>query len=299
MPRRAPPSRFVLTLALVAGGCDHEKKDEFLVDIGVRDSSVERLPGTHTPIPRGALGEITRVGQWLDVSRRALQLASTEVLASMGEVDRDLVLPLVDIDPEGTTGQVVLVRWPGARGKDTPPKLDDAERWVLVSMGFGPDRIIDVELLQGELAPGSIERRRVQALLVAGDALQRRAPGQAFFTIDRFQTEPTGRKRKPERVATVVFALSQASAGPDLELAVEEPKRGKRHRNDVPPLVRELVVHEPGAFVGTTVALSLPDPHPLTVARALQTQQALTVRAGSGTYAIAVDGTVSRTGDGS
>ena len=286
----------MLLSAVAVAACDHERKDELLLDIGVRENSVERLPDAHVPIPRGDLATIGEVGQWLFLATRGLALAHAQVVERMGEVDRDLVLPLVDIDPAGTSGQVVFIRWPDARGRAVPPTLDEAQRWVLVSLAFGPDRVLDVELLERGALPGTVERRRVQAQLVAAKTLQERAPGAAFYTVDRFQTEPTGLKRKPQRLATVIHAIAQGDQGPDFELAIDEPRKGKQRRDEPPPVVRELAIHARGALAVDPVVTTLPDPHPITVMRAMQAARALHVRAASGDYEIAADGTVTRTG---
>lgn len=284
-----------LFLSMSPVGCDKERSEDFLTEIGVGDGRPERVPGVYTAVPRGDLEELARVGRWVDVGGRALQLATATVVDRMGAVEGDVVLPLVDIDPEGTSGQVVFIRWPGAKAKGGPLRMDDAERWVMVAMVFGPDRVIDVELLYGEVPKGSVEERRIDALLVAAAELQRRHPGQAFYTVDRFQTEATGNKRKPERVAAVVYALAQRSAGPDLELAVDEPKRAKRGKRPEPPaLVRALEVHGKGTLDADPIVVALPDPHPLTVARAMAKGTPMRVRAASGTYEIAADGAVVR-----
>jgi hypothetical protein len=285
-------------LTLVSGassGCDKERKDEFLVDIGMGGAVTERLPGIYAAVPRGDLEEMTRVGRWLDLGARALELATVTVVDRMGTVDADVVMPLVDIDPEGTSGQVVFIRWPNGKRSTAPLRVEDAQRWVMVAMMFGPDRVIDLELLQGEVPRGSVEERRIGALLVAAAELQRRAPKAAFYTVDRFQAEPTGNKKKPQRVATVVFALAQDDAGPDLELATDEPRKPKRDkRPELPPLVRALEVHPRGALASDPIVVALPDPHPLTVTRGMRSGRVSHVRAESGTYEIAADGTVVR-----
>ncbi len=289
--------RCVLGLAVLMplAACDKERTEDFLTEIGVGDGRPEQLPGVYTPVPRGDLEELARVGRWVDVGGRALELATATVIDRMGTVDGDVILPLVDIDPEGTSGQVVFIRWPGAKANAGPLRMDDAERWVMVAMMFGPDRVIDVELLYGEVPGGSVEERRIDALLVVAAELQRRHPGQAFYTVDRFQAEPTGNKRKPQRIATVVYALAQGSGGPDLELATEEPRKPKRGKRPEPPaLVRALEVHGKGVLDADPIVVALPDPHPLTVARAMAKGTPTRVRAASGTYEVAVDGAVVR-----
>ncbi len=286
---------FVVLATAFTLGCDRERKHEFLTEIGVGDGTPERLPGIYAAVARGDLDELARVGQWLQRSAQGLELATATVIERMGAVDNDVVLPLVDIDPGGGSGQVVFIRWPGGKTSGKPLLIENAERWVLVAMTLAPDRVIDVELLHGEVPKGSVEERRIGALLVAATELQRNAPGAAYFTIDRFQAEPTGNKRKPQRIATVVYALAQDPAGPDYELAADEPRKPKRKkRPELPALVRGVEIHARGLFDADPVIVALPDPHPLTVARAMHLGRTLQVQAQSGTYEIAVTGLVSR-----
>jgi len=292
---------FGLVLAvLVAQGCDQEKKSEYPeLEIGIGDGDPDPPPGVFVPIGRGDLAEIAKVGQWLHLGARALELADATVVDRMGTVDADVVLPLVDIDPAGTSGQVVFVRWPAAKASKGPLLVEDAERWVLVAMMFGPDRVIDVELLEGEIEKDSVEERRIAAMLVAATELQKHAAGAAFFTVDRFQAEPTGDKRKPQRVATVVYALAQDQNGPDLEVVIDEAKRSKPHNRNkkrAPPplLVRATVVHPKGALAASPATIAADDPHPLTVTRAMRSGKPMQIGTASGRYEITADGTVAR-----
>lgn len=290
--------RFAIALAMVAAtGCEKKEEESIYPDaeIGLGDGDPDPPPGVHVPIGRGDLVEIAKVGRWVDVGARALKLADATVVEQMGSVEADVVLPIVDIDPAGTSGQVVFVRWPGARASKAELLVENAQRWVLVAMTFGPDKVLDVELLEGEVEKGSVEERRIGALLVAAKQLQAQAPGQAFYTVDRFQAEETGNKRKPERVATVVHALALADDGPDLEVVLDEPKRPKKNKWSEPPtLVRTTMVHPKGALAGSAPAIALDDPHPLTVARAMRSGQPMQIATKSGSYAIAADGTIER-----
>jgi hypothetical protein len=207
------------------------------------------------------------------------------------------VLPLVDIDPGGASGQVVFVRWPNSALSQEPLKAAQAQRWVMVALTLEPERVIDVELLHGEPATGSDEARRIEALLVGAAALQREAPKQAFYTVDRFVEEPVQEKKRRSRIATVIYALAQDPQGPDLELGVEEHDKRAKHP---PALLRAHAIHARGALAADPVAVQWPDPHPLSVARALErdpTAGPLAVRVASGLYRIARgDGRVERVG---
>lgn len=281
-----------MTSALLLA-CDPEKKEEFLTDIGMGDGRPERLPGVYSTIPRGDLEEIARVGAWVARGAHALELASKAVEERMGKVAGDVVLPVVDVDPGGLSGQVVFVRWPGAAVMGGQLRVEDAQRWVLVALAFEPDRVIDVELLQGEIARGSVEERRVGALIVAGTELARREPATPFFTVDRFQAEVTGEKRSPQRTRTIVHALAQDDGGPDFEIAVEPPKKTKPKKPAaIPEVARVIEVHRSGSLAADPIAIDLADPHPLTAARAIRGNRVLHVASQSGTYEITAAGVV-------
>jgi hypothetical protein len=291
--------RLAFVLAVLAAiGCEKKKEESEFPggEIGVGDGDPDPPPGVYPPIGRGNLAEIANVGRWLELGARALALADKTVVDRMGTVDADVVMPIVDIDPAGTSGQVVFVRWPGAKAKEGPLRVEDAQRWVLVALTFGPDRVLDVELLEGEVERGSVEERRINALLVAGSELQKQAAGQAFFTVDRMQIEQTGEKRRPERVATVVYALALADDGPDLEVVLDEPKRLKSTKKppEPPALVRTTMVHPKGALAASSPSIALDDPHPLTVTRAMRSGQPMQIVTKSGAYAIAADGAIER-----
>lgn len=290
-------ARFVLVGITITAplACDHEKKEEFLGDIGMGDGRPERLPGIYSTIPRGDLDEIGKVGVWVATGAHALELASKAVEERMGKVAGDVVLPIVDIDPAGTSGQVVFVRWPGAAITGGQLRVEDAQRWVLVALAFEPDRVIDVELLQGAIARGSVEERRVGALIVAGTELAKREPATPFFTVDRFQAEATGEKRTPQRTRTVVHALAQDDGGPDFEIAIEPPKKTKPKKPPaIPEVARVIEVHRSGTLAADPVAIDLPDPHPLSAARAIRSKRLLHVATQSGTYDVTADGVVTR-----
>ncbi len=289
----------MLSLAVLSAfGCKRQARDEEeLVEIGVGDASNERALGVHAPVGRGDLVAIAETGRWLHLARRAIELGDAAVVERMGNIEGDVLLPLVDIDPGGASGQVVFVRWPGARGKSEPLLVADAQRWVLVALSFAPERVIDVELLHGAPEPGSAEARRIEALVVGAEALQREAAGQAFFTVDRLVEEPVVEKKRRTKIVTVIYALAANDEGPDYELAIDEPsKRGKK----APAVLRVEPIHPRRALKADPVLVQWPDPHPLTVARALERDpkaEPLAVRVHSGLYRVApVDGTLERIG---
>lgn len=286
----------LLVVATALFACKRQQHEEELVDLGVIDNTTDSAPGIHPRVGRGDLAAIADTGRWVDQAARALDLADDAVVERMGRLADDVVMPLVDIDPGGASGQVIFVRWPGAAKSGAELRATGAQRWVLVALMLDPPRIVDVELLHGHPEPDGNEARRIDALLVAGQALQREAKGQAFYTVDRFVEEPVQEKKRRSKVVSVVYALAQNEAGPDLEIAIDEPaKRGKP-----PLLLRAQVVHPKGTLQADPVVVQWPDPHPLTVARALERDpqgKPLSVRVQSGLYAVSTsDGTVERVG---
>ena len=296
MNRVVRRSLALIVVALALATCKRQQHEEEFVDIGVIDNSTDAAPGIHPKIGRGDLAAIADAGRWVDQAARALDIADEAVVARMGKLTHDVVLPLVDIDPGGASGQVIFVRFPNAVNSDAPLRGADAQRWVMVALMLDPPRVVDVELLHGNPEPNGTEARRIDALLIAGAALQSQATGQAFYTVDRFVEEPVEEKKRRSKIVSIVYALAQNEEGPDLEIAVDEPaKRGKP-----PALLRAQIVHPKGTLQADPVVVQWPDPHPLTVARALERDpegKPLSVRVQSGLYAVSTkDGAVERVG---
>ncbi len=282
----------VLALTCVFGACKHTvaKDDESFADLGVGGNESDARPiGIHAPIARGDLATIGELGRWTWDAMRALELAHAAVVERMGATAGDVVLPIIDIDPGGKSAQVVMLRWQG-RGAG-PLRVSDARRWVMVSLLLTPDRVLDVELLTGEVVPGSVEARRAEVLLVAADALQHTVRDQAFFTVDRFVAEPSGDKRRRERTVGVVHALAAGGDGPDIEIVVRESTR-----KQAAAVLRSFVVHAEGVPQKDPIEVGLDDPHPMSVARALERGGESVVRARSGEYLVTAEATVVRRG---
>lgn len=282
-----------LLLALVCSSAPSCKRlgdddENVFADLGVGDGAARERPlGVHAPIPRGDLAQIGELGRSTWDAMRALELAHAAVVERMGATDGDVILPIVDIDPGGKSAQVVMLRWQGrTRG---PLPVAEAQRWVMVSLLLAPDRVLDVELLAGEVEPGSVEFRRAEALVVAADALQHTARDASFFTVDRFVVEPTGEKRPRERTVGVIYAVAASGDGPDIEIVV-----GEKTRKRPAAVLRSFVVHPEGVPGRDPIEVGLDDPHPMSVARALQRGGEHVVRARSGEYLVAADGTVVR-----
>jgi len=205
---------------------------------------------------------------------RALTLGWAE--AQRVGIGRDeVVLPVVEVDPGLRSGQVVFVRWP----KPTPPKPKPksasasaeekplsaaaAHPWLMVSVLLGPDGVVDVELLSGDLVePSSPRAKRVEVLLVAARALP--AEGRPFrmFAVEEVVGAVSGPGQK---TVTRVYALSSAPTGPDLELVVDKPRR-----RDPLQVVQKVSVHAAGAVSDDRIVLESSWPAAATVVRALQ-----------------------------
>jgi hypothetical protein len=190
---------------------------------------------------------------------RALRLGYERGLSRVG-VDADVVLPLVDVDPGGKSAQVVFVRWTGPEAKKL--QIEDARRWVLVSILLDPDKVLDVELLDGKIEPGSHDARRVRSLLAAARHLSSAAPGDLFHLMDLYERSDAS-DSKSKTVARV-YALSADGDGPDLEVVVDEIKK----KNE-PLVLGDVMVHPRGKGIASPIVTATKVPTPATVARAL------------------------------
>jgi hypothetical protein len=276
----------------LAAGCptkpDAEKGPE-LPDVGIGGASDEAPVGLDRPIARGDLVRVAEVGRWLHAAEHAVEFATAHAVTPRGDFANDLVLPLVDVDPGATSAQVVFVRVPGGKAAiqlaaGEPPQLAIAERWMMVSLLLGPDKVLDTQVLHGKVAPASDEGVRVAALLAATIELERLAPGQAFHRFDRRMVPPPPEKKKDAArgFVTMVYALAVGPDGPDLEIVVDFPKP-----KGLPPVLRHDVVHTSGAFARAPLELRHPEPSPLTVARAMRHPDAnVMVQAQDGRYEV-------------
>ncbi|HET6583158.1 MAG TPA: hypothetical protein VFG69_06920 [Nannocystaceae bacterium] len=288
--------RCTLIACVLATGCpqkhDADKGPE-LPDVGIGGSSDAPPPGLDRPPARGDLRKVAELGRWLHASEHAVEIAVAHAVTPRGTFAEDLVLPLVDVDPGGQSAQVLFVRWPGAASASEPPEVAAGERWMSVSLLMAPDRVLDTQVLHGNVVPASDEGVRVAALLAAAYELRRVAPGHAFREFDRRLVPPPAKTKKEASRAfvTAVYALARAPEGPDLELVVDAPAR-----KGLPAILQHDVVHASGAFDeaddaqgsgGAPLVLLRPEPSPLTVARALRHPDAnVMVHAQDGRYEV-------------
>jgi hypothetical protein len=271
----------------LATGCPKKTDDEKgpeLPDVGIGGATDAPPPGLDRPIARGDLSHVAEVGRWLHAAEHAVAVATAHAVTPRGTFDDDIILPLVDVDPGGTSAQVLFVRWPGAAKSSEPPAVAAGERWMTVSLMLSPDKVLDTQVLHDKVAPATDEGVRVAALLAAMFELRRVAPGHSFVGFDRRLVAPAPKKKKEaaRTFVTAVYALAVAEGGPDLEIVVDAPPR-----KGLPPILRNDVVHASGAFEQATLELDRPEPSPLTVARALRHPDAnVMVHARDGRYAV-------------
>jgi hypothetical protein len=264
---RALAAGLFATLLILGAACATSKDAEG--DLGTSGASADKhAPGIYTPVSAGDLEGIAERGRLLYDMERSLILGYERGLFKVGDPGTDTVLPLVDVDAGGRSGQVVFVRWmhediPDASNLD-PAK---AQRWLLVSLVLWPDNVLDVEQLTGYVAERSNEFYRIAGLLVAARKASELVPDQMFhmhalLEEARSKDKRPGRGRK--KLQLVVYLLSAERGGVDLEMTLEIPKKG-------PPVILAVKTpHEAGDVGDKMVHTRLQEPGPLTVMRVLQ-----------------------------
>lgn len=264
-----------LVPALLLGGsaCVRMAKEgDDLEGLGLRGASSEPPPGLVRTVSPDDPVAVHERGRLLYQLEKALVMAYEEGMASVGDPGTDAVLPLVDVDPGGRSAQVAFVRWrPTADGQRPPLSSSTAEKWLLVSMLLTPDRVVDVEILQGAVPQGSHLATRIDTVVAAAGRARELAPGAVFHLLDLYEEAPAkagegkGKaKGGGTRIQGRVYALA-AGEGPDLELVVGLPQRRQ------PAAVTEAtVVHATGVIWQDPMVIDTPAPGPITVARAMQ-----------------------------
>lgn len=233
--------------------------------IGVGGASSEPPPGVLRPVAPDDLVSVHDRGRLVHQLEKALRMGYVDGMMTVGSPGTDAVLPLVDVDPGGRSAQAMFVRWrPGTDGQRPPLSAATAERWLLVSMLLTPDRVVDVEILQGPVPAGSHLAARIDTVLAAAERVRALAPGTMVHLLDLYEevSVDPGRPAKGTMLAGRVYALSADGDGPDLELVVAPPERRK------PAVVTQAAVVHPDAD-GNPLRIETPTPGPLTVARAM------------------------------
>jgi hypothetical protein len=287
-----------IALAVLAPACIRMATEEDdLAEVGLRNPSSEPPPGLLRPVAPDDLVSVHDRGRLLHQLEKTLRMGYVDGMMTVGDAGTDAVLPLVDVDPGGRSAQAMFVRWrPGADGKLPALSAATAERWLLVSMLLTPDRVVDVEILQGPVEEGSHLASRIDILVAAAERARTLAPGAMFHLLDVYEEVPVDPK-KPIKGSTIqgrVYALSADADGPDLELVVRPPQRRKP-----PTVTAATVVHASAA--ADPLQIETPTPGPVTVARALLRgldAGSITVRSPQGDWVVAAGTGLMRRADG-
>jgi hypothetical protein len=264
---RALTAGLLTTVLTLGSACATSKDAEG--DLGTSDAAADKhTPGIYMPLSAGDLQATAERGRLLYDMERSLILGYERGLFRVGDPGTDAVMPLVDVDAGGRSGQVVFVRW---KDEDVPDasNLDPtkAQRWLLVSLVLWPDNVLDVEQLTGYVAKGGSERMRIAGLLVAARKASELVPDQMFHMHALLEQAPSkdkrpGRGRKKLQLA--VYLLSAERGGVDLEMTLELPKKG-------PPVILAVKTpHEAGDVGDKLVQTRSLEPGPVTVMRVLQ-----------------------------
>lgn len=256
---------FGVLSALPSTGCFRAQEHGDFEEIGLKMSSTELPPGLYPPVSESDLPAVTERGQLVYAMERALKLAYEDALFKAGDPHALAVLPLVQIDPGGNSGEVVFIRWPTPPG-GTPPPLtpEHAERWLLASLKLNPDAVLDVELLKGKIEDKSHDARRITSLINAAEALRDKAPGALFHLLDVYEVVPSEKKGKQNKTVAHIYALSADGDGPDLEVVIDEVVKKK-----TPAVLSVHETHATGNGVANPIVTNAKTPGSLTVTRAM------------------------------
>jgi hypothetical protein len=228
---------------------------------GFGKASSDPPPGLVGAVAPEKPEEVARRGALLADLRLALALATREGLPRAGRPNSALLQPLADVDPGGTSGQVVFLRWRTSTAKDpTQLQLAGAERWLLVSMNLARGQVLSVEPVSPEIERGGRDEARLEAILAAQQELAKRWPGAAFELHCLVEDLPVSNRLVEVAYQLHVYAFGIDDA-PDAELVFTRPKR----KLVLGGLVE---VRAPGPHPAGLATL-LPDVGPMTVARAL------------------------------
>lgn len=255
--------------ALLASACannSNNDRDEF-AGLGRVGNSSEPPPGVYRPIAEGDVAAVQERGVMLYGLQRALQLGFEQGAQSVGTAEGDIILPLADVDPGGRSAQVLFVRWGRDHvGVDGSLHPKYAQRWLLVSLMLEPERVLDRELLAGDVGEDTVEFHRAAAMLAAAKALQSKAPGASFHLFTVPELHETKSRRVPTIIATRVYAMGTAEDGPDFEVLVDAAKKSQ-----IPDVLSVTEVHTGGAVAADRVKVASAQPAPATVVRAMAT----------------------------
>lgn len=253
--------------ALLVSACannSNNDQDEF-AGLGRVGNSSEPPPGVYRPIVEGDVAAVQERGVMLFGLSRALRLGFEQGAQTVGTAEGDIILPLTDVDPGGRSAQVLFVRWGRDHvGVDGSLHPKYAQRWLLVSLMLEPERVLDRELLAGDVGDDTVEFHRAAAMLAAAKALQAEAPGVSFHLFTVPELHQTGSRRTPTIIATRVYAMGTSEDGPDFEVLVDVAKKSQ-----IPDVLSVSQVHAGGAVSADRVTVASSQPAPATVVRAM------------------------------
>jgi len=261
---------------------------------GLAVATVEPPPGVFRPVATGDLDAIRERGRMLYEMRRTLIMAVEQGAQAVGMPPDDVILPLVEIDPGHRSAAVTFVRWEPKQIKEAGMVAAiDGLRWLRVSLLLHPDRLLDNELLVGQLEAGGDEFRKTEAIIMVATELRAKTPRVAYDMFAVPEMIATDNRGGPRTIVTRVYALASMGSGPDYEFAVA-PSR----RKDPAMLIETTTIHEADTLTREPALLSLSHPAPATVARALERgpeAPPLVVRTQGVTWEIAArDGRIAR-----
>jgi hypothetical protein len=284
-PSRLPPCLVLAALAAGMAGCVPTPAETDLEGVGLANASSEPAPGLLRPVAPDDLVSVHDRGRLLHQLEKALRMGYVDGMMTVGDPGTDAVLPLVDVDPGGRSAQALFVRWrPGSDGQRPPLQAATAERWLLVAMLLTPDRVVDVEILQGPVDAASHLATRIDVVLAAAERARTLAPGTLFHLLDVYEEAvPQGKPAKGSGIQGHVYALAADGDGPDLELLVALPQR-----RQPATVTTATVVHADAK--ADPLRIETPVPGPMTVARAMLRgldAGSITVKAPQGDWIVA------------
>ncbi len=290
--------RLLLSVAVVAVVACDPPEEVSNQPVGYSDPSSEPPPGVLRPVSPEEPEQVVERGRLLVEMERALEMGLQHGLPAAGNVREEIILPVADIDPGGLSGQVVFFRW---RNEDVPDAADldptRAERYLLVSVMLKPDRVVDLEKLQGYVEPRSREYYRIAAILAATRKLQSVARGHRFRFHPLIEEVPLVQgERAKIKLQTRVYAMGAEENDPDYELVVLGPQRFKDAE-----VLTTTEVHRKAARAEAWIRTALPYITPLTVARVIArggAAETLEVQTTRGTQRLSTRTGLKAAGDG-
>ncbi|MEE9386231.1 MAG: hypothetical protein V3V08_22700 [Nannocystaceae bacterium] len=227
-------------------------------------ASADMQPGLPTAVSPLDLEAVSERGRLLCQLERLLGLAYEVGLPRVGAVGAEVLLPVASVDRGGRSGDVTFFRWQSGEAADalgTPDPLL-ATRWLVVPILLDPDRVLENEQFSDSIEKGSETHLRLVGFVRAAQAAQALDPAGSWSMHPVREYVRNGTKRARQ---TRVYMFARSEGAPDLEIVVADRKRRT-------PAVATSVVeqHPAGAYAAAELSLSVPQPGPMTVCRALR-----------------------------